>query len=120
MSYHKSPAHHVDWNNPELDSLLRKTESWTLDNRSNHQPQHVEIFIGWAGTVGRPAVLVWQRDKVMVLETQFPLRTTEQVRVSRCIGKDQRTIWAIVADSREGFREEDREHGVYVHWLHAR
>lgn len=120
MTYHKPAAHQIDWSNSDLESLLRKTESWKLDNRSNHQPQHVELFIGWAGVTARPAVLVWQRDKVMVLETLFPLRRDEHVRVVRHFGKNQRTVWGIVADTREGCREEDREHGVHVHWLQVR
>lgn len=29
----QKPANRVDWNDPQLESLLRKTESWKLDNR---------------------------------------------------------------------------------------
>lgn len=120
MRHHKPTAHQIDWNDPELQSLLSKTEAWKLDKRSNHSPQHVEIFIGWSGTTERPAVLVWERDKVMVLETLFPLRKDEHVRVVRHFGKNRRAVWGIVAETREGFREEDRLHGVHVHWLQLR
>ncbi|GAP67334.1 hypothetical protein MBSD_n2655 [Mizugakiibacter sediminis] len=120
MTHHKSAAYQIDWNDPQLKSLLRNTEEWKLDNRGNHAPQHVELFVGWAGVTARPAVLVWQRDKTMVLETLFPLRRDEHVRVVRHFGKNARTFWAIVADTREGCREEDRAKGVHVHWLHVR
>ncbi|MCE5232475.1 MAG: hypothetical protein ABFC67_13525 [Mizugakiibacter sp.] len=120
MTYHKPTAHQIDWSAPDLESLLRKTEGWKLDNRSNHEPQHVEVFIGWRGTAGQPAVLVWERDKVMVLETLFPLRRDEHVRVVRHFGENLRTAWGIVVDTREGHRDEDRARGVYVHWLQVR
>lgn len=120
MTYHKPAAYQIDWSNSDLESLLRKSESWKLDNRSNHAPQHVELFVGWAGVTARPAVPVWQRANIMVLESLFPRRRNEHVRVVRQFGQNQRTFWAVVADTRRGSREEDREHGVYVHWLQVR
>jgi len=43
----------------------------------------------------------------------------EHVRVDRISAGNLRTVWTVVAEGREGFREEDKENGVYVHWLHV-
>jgi hypothetical protein len=56
----------------------------------------------------------------MVLETCFWIPQGEHVRVDRVYGDGARTLWGVVAEGREGFREEDRKNGVYVHWLHMR
>jgi hypothetical protein len=110
----------VDWNDPHLQSLLSKTEGWKLDNRGAFTSQEVHIHIGWNANSGRNAVLVWESDQVMVLETRFSIPKGEHVRVDRVVGEALRTVWGMVADGREGYREEDRQNGVFVHWLHVR
>jgi hypothetical protein len=124
MSHYKPHSklsnNQVDWNDPHLESLLRKSEGWKLDNRGAHASQEVHIHIGWGANAGRQAVLVWESDQVMVLETRFSIPQSEHVRVDRLYGDGVRTVWGVVADGREGFREEDRQNGVYVHWLHVR
>ncbi len=40
--------------------------------------------------------------------------------MDRLYGDGVRTIWGAVVEGREGFREEDRQSGTYVHWLHVR
>lgn len=122
MSHHKPPPSRnvVDWNDPHLEALLRKTESWKLDNRGSFQPQHVQIHIGWGAAVGQPAVLVWERDQAMVLETRFQLQQGEHIRVDIHLGDRLRTAWGVVVEGREGQRAEDRAHGVHIYWLHMR
>lgn len=110
----------VDWNDPHLQSLLRKTESWRLDNRGAFSAQEVRIYIGWGDEIGQSAFLVWENDQVLVLETLYTIARGEHVRVDRPGGGSLRTIWGVVADGREGHREEDRQQGVHVHWLHIR
>jgi hypothetical protein len=110
----------VDWNDPQLESLLRRSESWSLDNRGGFTPQEVQIYLGWSGTVGRSAMLVWERDKSVVLETNFPLGLGEHVRVDKHLGESIRTLWGVVADGREGFRGEDRKKGIHLYWLHVK
>lgn len=110
----------VDWDDPRLQSLLSKTESWKLDNRGSFAPIDVQLHLGWGATSGRHATLVWETDQVMVVETRFSIPRGEQVRVDRLFAGSVRTVWGVVADGREGFREEDRQNGVYVHWLHVR
>jgi hypothetical protein len=124
MNHHKSftqkPANRVDWSDPQLESLLRKTESWKLDNRGVFPEQQVEIHIGWGAAVGRPALLVWERDQAMVLATHFSLPQGEHVRVDSRLGDGIRTMWGVVVEGREGHRAEDRANGIHVHWLHMR
>jgi hypothetical protein len=80
----------------------------------------VQIHIGWAATTGKPALLVWERDQVMVLETHFPLTQGEHIRVDCHLGDSVRTVWGMVVEGREGNRTEDQANGIYVHWLHLR
>jgi hypothetical protein len=109
----------VDWSDPRLEALLRKTEEWKLDNRGAFPAQDVQVHVGWGAGTPRKATLVWESDRVMVLETRFQIPKGEHVRVDRFYGDDGlRTVWGVVADGREGFREEDRQNGLYVHWLH--
>lgn len=110
----------VDWNDPELASLLQRSEGWRLDNRGGFSPQDVEIYLGWSGTVGRSAVLVWERESSIVLETRFALAEGEQVRIDKHLGDRIRTLWGVVLEGREGFREEDRKKGIHLYWLQAR
>jgi len=124
MSHPKLPtqklANRVDWNDPHLESLLRKTESWKLDNRGVYPAQEVQIHIGWGAAAGKPALLVWERDQAMVLETRFPLLQGEHVRVDSHLGDSIRTVWGVVVEGRKGHRAEDKANGVHVYWLHVR
>ena len=69
---------------------------------------------------GKPALLVWERDHAMVLETCFPIMQGEHVRVDSYLGEDVRVVWGVVVEGREGHRAEDQANGVHVHWLHVR
>lgn len=111
-------SNQVDWSDPRLEKLLRKTEEWRLDNRGAYPAQDVHVHIGWGASAPRKATLVWESDRVMVLESHFVIPQGEHVRVDRLYGDGMRTVWAVVAEGRQGFREEDRQNGVYVHWLH--
>lgn len=108
---------HVDWDDPQLVSLLRRSESWSIDNRGGFTPQHVQVYLGWSGSVGRSATLVWERDTAVVLEASFSLAQGEQVRVDKHLGERIRTLWGVVVEGREGYRDEDRRKGVHVYWL---
>lgn len=113
----KIPTNRVDWSHPELEALLNKTIGWNLDNRGTHQPEQVEIQVGWQAGSSRPAVLVWKSENVMVLETAFALPHTEHVRVDCPFGDAIRSIWGIVVDGRPGNRAHDLENGIHVYWL---
>jgi hypothetical protein len=114
----KITSNQVDWSDPRLEALLRKSEDWKLDNRGAFPEQQVHVHIGWGASAPRKATLVWESDRVMVLATQFLIPQGEHVRVDRLYGDGMRTVWAVVADGREGFRQEDKQNGVHVHWLH--
>ena len=124
MSHYKPSSklskQQVDWNDPHLQSLLQKTEHWRLDNRGAFSAQEVRIFIGLSDEAGQPGYLVWESDQVLVLETLFSIRKGEVVRVDRSGSGASRTSWGVIVEGREGHREEDRQLGVHVHWLHMK
>lgn len=107
----------VNWDDPELASLLKRSDSWQLDNRGGFTPQDVQVYLGWSGSVGRPAVLVWEREQSVVLEATFPLPDGEQVRVDKHLGDRIRTLWGVVVEGRAGVRAEDRARGIHLYWL---
>jgi hypothetical protein len=110
----------VDWNDPELAALLTRSDSWQLDNRGGYTPQDVQVYLGWSSAVGRTAVLVWERDTSVVLETTFALGKGEQVRVDKHLGDRIRTLWGVVMEGREGFREQDQARGIHLYWLQVK
>lgn len=113
----KLPTNRVDWSNPHLESLLQKTEGWQLDNRGCYPALAVEIHIGWGGGDTRRAMLVWEREQVMVIETAFEIRQGEHVRVDRPFGDSYQAVWGVVVEGRPGTREQDLVDGIHVHWL---
>lgn len=112
------PSHKVDWNDPQLQALLGKIEGWNLDNRELHPRQDVLVQIGWGAGGDRPAVLVWKRERVMVLEASFQIPVGEHVLVNILLGHSTRSVWGVVVEGREGRRDGDTEAGVRVYWLH--
>ncbi|MGO4701444.1 hypothetical protein [Dyella sp. 2RAB6] len=120
----KTPArltgNRVDWDDERLSALLKKTESWTLDNRDSADPLEVQLHVGWGASSGRHASLVWERDQAVVLVTAFVIAVGQHVRIDRHVGEEVRSAWGVVVDGREGFRAEDREAGAWVHWVHVR
>ncbi|HEY9131344.1 MAG TPA: hypothetical protein VIM98_06265 [Dyella sp.] len=110
----------VDWSEPSLEALLRKTEGWSLDNRGVFSPIPCELHVGWGASAGKSATLVFEREGVMVVEACFPIPKGEQVRVDRVQVGALRSTWGIVVEGRVGFREEDRVAGIHVYWIHTR
>ena len=109
----------VDWNDPQLQKLLGKTDGWSLDNREVQPRRNVQIKIGWQAASCRPAVLVWKRESAMVIETAFTIPVGEYVRIDTDSGDSARSLWGVVAEARPGRREQDAANGIHIHWLHA-
>lgn len=110
----------VNWDSPDLKKLLDKTASWGLDNRGVYAPTACEMHVGWGAGAGRFATLVYEREGVMVVETDFDLPQGEHVRVDRIQAGALRSSWGIVVDGRAGQRDADRAGGIRVHWIHLR
>ena len=110
----------VDWNDPHLQSLLSKTEGWSLDNRSTFTPLPCEIHVGWGAGACRPGSLVYEQPGVLVVATQAIIPMGEQMRVDRIQGGALRSTWGVVVDGREGRRDDDRARGVHIYWVHSR
>ena len=122
MNHHAKPpsGNTVDWSHPELQSLLGKTEGWSLDNRGVFSPVPCELHIGWGAGAVRGATLVFERDGVMVIEANFLIQVGEKLRVDRIVLGSLRSSWGTVAEGREGPRTEDRANGTRVYWVHVR
>jgi len=110
----------IDWDDPNLKSLLSKTEGWSLDNRGVFSPIPCELQIGWGAGVAKAATLVFQRNDVLVVEATFIIPLGEQVRVDRMQAGTHRSSWGSVVEGRAGNRAEDRANGIHVYWIHAR
>lgn len=110
----------VDWSDPQLQSLLSKTEGWSLDNRGVFSPVACEVHIGWGAGAGKPATLVFERDGVMVVEARFIIPRGEQVRIDRVQMGSLRSSWGSVVEGRQGNRADDLANGTYVYWVHTR
>lgn len=110
----------VDWEDPLLASLLKKSENWQLDNRGTFTAQAVEIQLGWGTSSSRPALLVWERDQVMVLETAFPIQQGELVRIDKLVGPSRQSTLGTLVESRIGARVLDEPGEVHVHWITVR
>lgn len=113
-------ANSVDWTDPKLQSLLSKTEGWSLDNRGVFSPVPCELHVGWGAGAGKPATLVFERDGVMVVEATFLIPQGEQVRIDRMQAGTLRSGWGTVAEGRDGNRAQDRANGIRVYWVHVR
>ena len=107
----------VDWSDPELQSLLSKTEHWQLDKRRSYEAQDVHIHLRWDAGMPRDARIVDRHEAVIVLQTQFPLPVGEHVRVDRPSGDLGAPLWGVVIQSRPGTRAEDLAQGSHLHWL---
>jgi hypothetical protein len=125
MNHHYKPppgpsGNNVDWSDPDLQSLLSKTEGWSLDNRGVFSPIPCELHVGWGAASGKSATLVYENNGVMVVEARFLMPKGEQVRVDRMQAGTLRSTWGAVVDGREGNRAEDRANGIHVYWIHVR
>ena len=114
------PGNSVDWNDPQLQSLLDKTDGWSLDNRGVFSPVPCELHIGWGAGAVRGAVLVFERAGVMVIEANFLIQVGEKLRIDRVVMGALRSNWGTVAEGRDGHRAEDRANGTRVYWVHVR
>lgn len=116
----RATGNNVDWSDPKLQSLLSKTEGWSLDNRGVFSPVPCELHVGWGAGAGKPATLVFEREGVMVVEACFLIPRGEQVRIDRMQSGALRSTWGNVVEGRVGHRADDVANGIYVYWVHTR
>jgi hypothetical protein len=115
-----SSLNSVNWSDPQLQTLLSKTEGWSLDNRGVFVPVACELQIGWGAGAVKSATLVSEGNGVMVIEARFIIPKGEQVRVDRLQAGTLRSAWGSVVDGREGYRAGDRANGIHIYWVHTR
>lgn len=115
-----SRAVDVDWDDPRLQELLKKTEGLRLDNRNTFAARWVRFHLGWhlgaAVVTWQPALLVWDDHQGgLVLQTR-----TEAFQVGDPVAVDlapqgmgARTVFGEVRESRPGLRPEDQGQAVF-------
>lgn len=118
QSFSLDPGDAVDWNTPELNALLKTSDSWQIDSRSYNARKEVEINIGWGIHRCEPASIVCEDDRALVIETTASIASGEHVRVDKLSVNRTHGQWAIVMEGRSGVREGDRERNNHVYWLH--
>lgn len=122
MNRHDAPPtrHQVNWEDPDLKSLLDKTDGWGLDNRGVFEPVECGLHVGWGAGGTRSATLVFERDDVLVVEAAFIIPQGENVRVDYVQAGVPRSRWGMVAEGRDGHRAEDQANNIRVYWVHMR
>ncbi|WP_329741179.1 hypothetical protein [Dyella sp. A6] len=121
--FSKSPnptGTNVNWNDPQLQTLLSKTAGWSLDNRGVFSPVDCVIHVGWGASAGKSGSLVHSQEGVMVVATPSIIPAGEQVRIDRVQAGVMRSTWGTIVEAREGRREDDRINKLHVYWIHAR
>ncbi len=111
----------VDWSDPQLESLLRRSEGWQLDNRGGYSPQDVTglCSAGAARSAGQPCLYGNATSRWWCKPISLSGRVSRFVWTS---------TWArafapcgeLVVEERKGQRDEDREKGAHLYWLHVR
>lgn len=115
------PTNVVDWDTPEMQSLLNKTMSWQLENRGSFSLCPVDIHLGWSTDISQPATLLMERGNVMVIETSFPIPPGENLKVDKPSGDDlPLRFWGTVIESRPGNRAGDDAKNTHIHWVQGR
>ncbi|WEN16205.1 hypothetical protein PY254_05930 [Rhodanobacter sp. AS-Z3] len=122
MTHARKPPlrHQVNWDDPDLKSLLDKTDGWGLDNRGVFDPVECELHVGWGAGAARSATLVYEANGVLVIEADFIIPVSEHVRIDYMQAGALRSSWGTVAEARAGKRVEDHANGIHVYWVHLR
>lgn len=115
----RSPANHVDWSDPHLQALLKKSEGWKVDNRGSFVSKNVTVHLNGSTSVAKHGKLVRTQNDVVVLETSFPIGINELLRIDWPYGVGFKIQWVQVIKSRTAQRRDDHDKGVHIHWLRA-
>jgi hypothetical protein len=113
----------VDWSDPKLNELLKKTDGLSIDHRSQMPGTEVKIRVagGWdTSAEEQSALLVADSDGLLVLVTRFPLSRGGEVQLSGVPGGGSQPLWAVVSDEREGQRIQDQGQELFLSWLRPR
>lgn len=121
-----SHAVDVDWDDPELRELLKKTEGLRLDNRGTFHARRVRVHLGWhlqdGSSAWQPALLVWEDNQsTLVLQTRTLLfRPGDPVAVDKTPeGPVNRVVFGEVVQSHVGLRPEDQKQEVFLAWVNV-
>lgn len=110
----------VDWDDPQLQDLLKKTEGLRLDNRNTFHARWVKWLPGWhldaAAVAWQPALLVWDdhQGRLMLQTRTQALQVGDPVALDLASqGLSPRIVFGEVLQSRPGLRPQDQGQEVF-------
>ncbi|WP_031404890.1 hypothetical protein [Thiomonas sp. FB-Cd] len=117
----------VDWNDPRLQELLKKTEGLRLDDRGTYKPRRIRVHPGWHPLGANrgawvPALLVWDTGHGdLVIQMQpMPLRPGDPMTLDKAPnGVEARLEHGEIMQCRAGVRPEDEGKDVFLVWVHV-
>lgn len=115
----KNPVISIDWSQPHLQALLKKSAGWQVDNRGGFVTQNVMVHLNASTSVAKQARLVRTQSDAVVLETSFPIDVGELLRIDWPYGEAFKIQWVQIIESRTGQRRDDHDKGIHMHWLRA-
>lgn len=107
----------VDWDTPEMQDLLRKTEHLHLDNRHLANKHPILLRMGWHTSAPAKAA-IWvdlnQTDRQRVVLADFPLEPGDPVmlEIRQAGSQRENLVYAEVLSCRRGQRAGDN--GLFV------
>lgn len=114
----------VDWNDPRLQELLRKTEGLRIDARATFKPRPARLRLGWREGVSWFEVWrVYQTDDLHVirLDRRLDMHVGDAVSLDtlRPTAPAAGIVFAQVDAMRAGQRNDDQGTPVVLLWLRA-
>lgn len=108
----------VNWDDPRVQQLLKKSEGLRLDGRGSYRQRPVRLWCSWqsAGTARRALLAGESGAGVFTVLTDFPLERGQPVALELQPGNAQVTGRQLckVINCRAGNRAEDGGRQVYV------
>ncbi len=106
----------VDWESPNLQALLVKSDGWQIDNRHSIRLVSATVFVGPAAMSGAPVSIAWEDGHKIVFLAGFPIPVGERIRLLKRIADVTRIIRGESIECRQGRRAGDDERGIHVVW----
>ncbi len=108
----------VDWNDPKLQDLLKKTESLRLDNRGMFKTRRVLLRRSWhsSGEAGEVLLVADPGGGRLTVLADFPLDRGDPVTIDKQLAGNTEAgiLLCEVVGCRRGNRPEDAGRKVFV------
>lgn len=108
----------VDWNDPKLQELLKKTENMRLDNRGMFKARRVLLRRSWhpSGAASEVLLVADPGSGRLTVLTDFPLDLGDPVTIDKELASNTEAgiLLCEVVGCRRGNRPEDAGRKVFV------